>query len=154
MAFNYYNNRSIIGRASALASGINIINTPNIVSGVTFVSSNIAGGGELIKNDISGLSIARAQGNSVDNSNSSITITYNLTRAATLVWTVTVSSELGFDTGSFIVNGTSRGSISGENTVSGTTLLVIGQNTIIVIYSKDEGGTQGSDSITGNWLFL
>lgn len=150
MAFNYYNNHSIIGKARSIG-GLKNLNFLN--AGITYVSHTIDGNAVFSANNVLGTSTVIISGNQANNIDYRISIVYNVTNATTLNWTTSVSSEGSSDFGYLSLNGLTYFTGSGEESGTGNTLMIIGQNTLVLAYIKDGNTSVGSDSFTANWSF-
>lgn len=142
MAFNYFNNKSIIGKSIRVTAtqGIDNLNS-TYYSSVQFVSTSTS-----FTNNITGTSEVTTRG--------SVVITYQVTGSIILNWTLNTSSEAGYDFGALTLNSTQLARIAGNpNSQSGNTLMAPGINTLTLTYSKDDSVDAGSDNTTALWSF-
>jgi hypothetical protein len=157
MTFNYYHNKSILGKNMRdINLGIVDINYLMPLFPVEYVSATIINQGctpTFITNDITGTSQAKIYGNNYDSVSGQIDITYQVNSTTYLNWNFQVSSEGSYDYGSFLLNGNSLAYASGEITTNGKTLMPTGTNILRLIYSKDSSSTSGTDSTIVTWSF-
>jgi hypothetical protein len=152
MAFNYFNNKSLVGKKPNNQSGINNLNSNPFGGVVTYVNSSIFGAASFTANDPLATSSAVISGQGQDNIDYFITIEYTASSANILKWNITVSSESCCDPGYIILNGTSLVSIA-NGASNGTAFMRDGSNTLIVGYRKDSSVSDGSDNAIVNWTF-
>ena len=159
MAFNYYYNRSILGKyTTSQTLGIGNINSATRLTFVQYVSNVITYNGAIptfVTNDITDNSQAQVYGGGISSNSvsGSIEITYIVNGVAYLNWSHSVSSEPDYDYGFLLLNGNYLNTISGEVTTSGKTLMPTGTNTLNLSYGKDGSATSGSDITTATWSF-
>jgi hypothetical protein len=151
MTFNYFDNRSILGKSTNQGIGTGITNLSSEQAGIIEYVTHSLGNGTFT-NNVTGTSVATV-GNIGDSSSTQTIITYQVTGNKFLNWSLTVSSEGGYDFGSLTLNGVLLSSISGETTQSGIKSLNNGTNTLTIGYSKDISDTAGSDKTTATWSF-
>jgi len=157
MTFNYYHNKSILGKnMREINLGIVNINYLMPVDRIEYVSATITNNGAtptFTTNNILGTSQARVTGNYSDSVDGQIDITYRVNSTTYLNWNFQVSSESGYDYGNLILNGGGLSSGSGEYNQSGKSLMNQGLNVLRLIYGKDGSSTGGTDSTTVTWSF-
>jgi hypothetical protein len=141
MTFNYFDNRSILGKSTKQAIGKGISNLSSEKNAIIFISSSSA-----FTNNITGTSQVTTQ--------SSVTISYEVNGSVMLNWRLDTSSEPNYDYGTLILNGIYLASISGNpNSQSGITQMASGINTLTLMYGKDDSVDVGSDNTTAFWSF-
>ena len=141
MTFNYFDNKSILGKSTKQAIGRGISNLSSEGSAIIFISSSSS-----FTNNINGTSQVTTQ--------SSVSISYDVSGTVMLNWRLDTSSEPGYDYGTLILNGIQLASISGNpNSQSGVTQMLSGTNTLTLMYGKDDSVDTGSDNTTAFWSF-
>ena len=73
--------------------------------------------------------------------------------SGTLYYSITASSESGFDFGLIFKGATQLASVSGSQNSTGTTSVLIG-DFISVKYTRDESGASGLDRVTMDYLYI
>jgi hypothetical protein len=155
MAFNYFNNMSLIGKTKKqtnVYSGIANLSSESVgaISHLTYTVGGV--GTNTFSNNPGGISQAVA-GNVGDSNGTFVNITYLTSGNVYLNWTFQVSSESGYDYGTLRLNGNILASASGEYTTSGRTLMPLGINTLRLDYGTDGSASSGSDNTIATWSF-
>lgn len=73
--------------------------------------------------------------------------------SGTLYYSITASSESGFDFGLIFKGATQLASVSGSLNSTGTTSVLIG-DFISIKYTRDESGVSGLDRVTMDYLYI
>jgi hypothetical protein len=142
MAFNYFDNKSILGKSIKQVAGRGISNLSSEQAGtINFISSSSP-----FTNNITGTSQVTTQG--------SVNISYVVSGIVILNWRLDTSSEGGYDFGQLLLNGIQLARISGNPaSQSGIIQMLSGTNTLNLNYTKDDTVDTGSDNTTAFWSF-
>jgi len=141
MTFNYFDNKSILGKSTKQDIGRGITNLSSEQGAIIFSSSTSS-----FTNNITGTSQVTTQG--------SVSINYLVNGTVILNWRLDTSSEANYDYGTLVLNGIQLASISGNpNSQSGVKQMLSGTNTLTLSYAKDDTVDTGSDNTTAFWSF-
>jgi len=151
MTFNYFDNKSILGKSTKQYIGRGISNLSSEQGGAILYVTHSLGNGSFT-NNVTGTSVATV-GNVGDDGSTETIITYQVTGTKLLNWSLVVSSEGGFDYGSLTLNGVLLARISGETSQSGITPMNSETNTLIIRYTTDGSVQAGRDNTTATWSF-